>query len=589
MILTASSKLRELGCLLLLSMESILLDSRVQIAKEGNNQHLSSSIPNRAERHYPPSLSHSGSKSEFMALDGALVWLLGVYGAICLTFLMIVPKYFLPAEDAVILFAYSRNLAAHGAITFFAGGPHAEGATDFAWMALVAGAMRVGLDPYWFSAVINVGSLLGLAMVLLRLGRVRISMLRVLAIAGSAALFPQIFAAAAGFAVLPDALLLALLVLLVTEGRSTWASVASLALCLFRPDGVVFVLPLLGYLVVSSNDRTRSFGKVAGIFLAPGILYFAWRMHYFGELFPLPFLVKSDAQRVLGLVVTHSMQQSLKYLLFDAAVLLPGIMTRGLRPRYLFVGLIAVPTAFYWMMRLDQNIGDRFFYYLPLTAALLIAVHWGQTTLSSRRILSWVGVGAWLLLIAMPLYRELRTFRDMQFNETKSIAQELNVMPEHGTMITTEAGFLPYYSGWTTYDPWGLNTPEFAHRFIQPRDVERLRADVIVAHPDQTESCLVQPGWQAQYGSRTWPNLTRNLVIGARGSRYELWLISYGSEFYRQRRRWRYGEGDRECWFLLRDSPYYSGIAEALHRHHGVGPPESMRLEEEHSAIRNYH
>ena len=569
-------------------MESILLDSRAYtVAKESNKRHLPSSIPNRTEGHYASSLSHSEPRAEFTGPERGLVWLLRVYGAICLTFLMIVPKYFLPAEDAMILFAYSRNLAAHGAITFFASGPNAEGATDFAWMALVAGAMRVGLDPYWFSAVINVGSLLGLAMVLLRLGGVRISMLRVMTIAGSAALFPQIFAAASGFAVLPDALLLALLILLVTEGRVAWASLASLALCLFRPDGVVFALPLLGYLVVSSKDRARSFGKVAGIFLAPGMLYFGWRVHYFGELFPLPFLVKSDAQRVIGLVVAHSMHLSLKYLLFDTAVLLPGIMARGLRPRYLFVSLIAVPTAFYWMMRLDQNIGDRFFFYLPLTAALLIALHWEQTTLSSRRILLGVGVGAWLLLISMPFYRELRTFRDMQFNEAKSIAQALSEMPEHGTMITTEAGFLPYYSGWTTYDPWGLNTPEFAHRFIQPADVERLRADVIVAHPDQAESCLIQPGWQSQYGSRTWPNLTRNLVIGARDSRYELWLISYGSEFYRQRRRWHYGEGDRECWFLLRDSPRYSGIAEALRRHHGVAPPESIRLEEDHVAIRN--
>jgi hypothetical protein len=532
-------------------------------------------------------LSRDETKAELAAPERALVWLLRVYGAICLILLMIVPKYFLPAEDAMILFAYSRNLAAHGAITFFAGGPHAEGATDFAWMALVAGAMRVGLDPYWFSAVVNVGSLLGLAVVLLRLARVRISMPRVLTIAGSAALFPQIFAAASGFAVLPDALLLALLVLLATEGRVAWASLASLGLCLLRPDGVVFVLPLLGYLVVSSKERARSLGMVAGIFLVPGILYFAWRGHYFGELFPLPFLVKSDAQRVFGLVVAHSMQQSLKYLLFDMAVLSPVVLVRGVRPRYLFASLIAVPTVFYWMMRLDQNIGDRFFYYLPLAAALLIAVHWGQTALSSRRILLWVGVGAWLFLIAMPFYRELRTFRDMQFNEAKSIARALNAMPEHGTMITTETGFLPYYSGWTTYDPWGLNTSEFAHRFIQPADVERLRPDVIVAHPDQAESCLVQPGWQAQYGKRSWPNLTRNLVIGAPGPQYELWLISYGSEFYRQRRRWHYGEGDRECWFLLRDSLVYSGIAEALRRHHGVGPPESIHLEEEHTAIPN--
>ncbi|MBB5319265.1 hypothetical protein [Tunturibacter empetritectus] len=511
------------------------------------------------------------------------MWLLGIYGAIGLSFLAIVPKYFLPAEDAMILFAYSRNLALHGVITFFAGGPRTEGATDFAWMALVAGAMRVGLDPYWFSAMVNVGSLLGLAVVLLRMARIRISTLRVLTIAGSVALFPQIFAAAAGFAVLPDALLLATVTLLVIERRVAWASLGALVFCLFRPDGVVFVLPLLAYAVVSSKEKRVELGRVAAFFLVPGIAYFAWRVHYFGELFPLPFLVKSDARRVLGLVVAHSMQQSLKYLLFDAAVLMPGILLRGLRPKYLFVSLIAAPTAFYWMMRLDQNIGDRFFYYLPLAAAILLAIHWEQTTFSSRRTVLGVGFVAWLFLIAMPFYRELRTFRDMQFHEAKGVAQELSATPEHGSMVTTEAGFLPYYSGWTTYDPWGLNTPEFAHRFVQPEDVERLRADVIVVHPDQPESCLIQPGWQTQYAGRTWPNLSRNLVIGVKASRYELWLVSYGSEFYRQRRGWRYGEGDRECWFLLRDSPHYSGIAEALGRHHGVGPPESIRLEREHA------
>jgi hypothetical protein len=46
-----------------------------------------------------------------------------------------VPLRFLPAEDAVILFQYSRNLATPGAITYLANGPHVEGATDFAWVA----------------------------------------------------------------------------------------------------------------------------------------------------------------------------------------------------------------------------------------------------------------------------------------------------------------------------------------------------------------------------------------------------------------------------------------------------------------------
>ena len=73
----------------------------------------------------------------------------------------------------------------------------------------------------------------------------------------------------------------------------------------------------------------------------------------------------------------------------------------------------------------------------------------------------------------MPLSRELRTFRDLQFDGVKNIAEGLGRLSERGTIMTTEAGTLPYFSGSQTYDAWGLNTPEFAHRFVQPKDVER--------------------------------------------------------------------------------------------------------------------
>src|SRR5260370_785727 len=80
----------------------------------------------------------------------------------------VIPYRYLPAEDAVILFQYSRNLAEHGAITFLSGGPHVEGATDFAWMVLVAAVTKCGLTPFWFCAAANVLSLLGLALLLLK-------------------------------------------------------------------------------------------------------------------------------------------------------------------------------------------------------------------------------------------------------------------------------------------------------------------------------------------------------------------------------------------------------------------------------------
>jgi hypothetical protein len=512
--------------------------------------------------------------------------------------LALVPHFFLPAEDATILFQYSRNLYQHGAIIFFAGGPHTEGATDFLWMLLISGAMRIGIPAFAFCAAMNILSLLGLSLVLLRIAELRISAWRVLAVVGAAALFPQIFAAASGFAVLPDAFLLALLVFSVLKRQTGQAALTALIFCLFRPDGVLFALPLLVWLLIPDGVQERegpqrlvkTLAAIAGLFVLPGLIYFGWRYRYFGELFPLPFLVKSDAHRVLGLIVTRSVRESFIPLLFVGVVLGSVVWwgnpteQRRRKTLGLSISLILIPTAFFWHMRLDQNVGNRFFYYLPLAAALLLAVNW-RAVVGKQKFLLRMACAGWLVLVAMPLHRELRTFRDMQFNQVKSIAEGLGRLSEQGTIMTTEAGTLPFFSGWQTYDAWGLNTPEFAHRFVQPNDVDRLKADVVVVHPDPPEGCLARNWPPDGYTDRSWPHLTRNLVIGANRGEYELWLVSYGSEYYRGRKHWRYGEGDRECWFVRLDSPRYAGIVRVLEQNHAVRPDEALRLEEAHGRL----
>ena len=108
----------------------------------------------------------------------------------------------------------------------------------------------------------------------------------------------------------------------------------------------------------------------------------------------------------------------------------------------------------------------------------------------------------------------------------------------------------------------------------------RLNPDLITLHPDPPESCVVQPGWKADYAGRSWPHMTRNLVLGADPAPYELWLTSYGSEYYRLRKHRDYGEGDRECWLVRRDSPAYAGIVAALRQNHAIPPSEAIGREE---------
>ncbi len=518
-------------------------------------------------------------------IDRLLILLLQIYGAAALIALALVPTRFLPSEDALILFEYSRNLAQHGSISFLANGPRVEGATDFGWMILIAAAMRLSVAPFQVCALANVCSLIGLGATLLRLAGLRIAFSGLMAVAGAAALCRQIFAAASGFDVLPNAFLLALLVLCVTRGYASRAAGCALALCLLRPDGVVFALPLLAYLALARHeDRPRTLTWIAGGFVLPGILYFFWRWHYFGELLPLPFLVKADFYRDLGIFVGGSMRASVAPLLFTFAAIAPVLWLRRRGNGWLVLALIGLPTLFYWCMRLDQNVGSRFFFYLPAAAAILLAFNW--QALGKRKALAFrAALAAWAILFAAPLYRESLTFRYMQFGEVRSIARALGALPQHGLLLTSEAGFLPYYSGWPAVDTWGLNTPKFAHRFFRPEDVEKIRPDLIVTHPDLTESCLAQPGWLTLYPDRSWPHMTRNLIEGAAPAHYELWLTTYGSEFYRLRKHWQYGEGDRECWLVRRDSPLRDSLEKILAAHHAVPPAEATELEQQHAPL----
>ena len=524
------------------------------------------------------------SRERFTWYDWVLITTLAAYGMVASVALLMVPRFFMPAEDAVILWGYSRNLAMHGAITYIAGGPHTEGATDFAWMLLVAGAMRCGIDPFVFTAIVNVVCLIGLAMLLVHLAGARLSMSRVLVVMGAACLFPQAFAAASGFATLPDAFLLTLLVVCVLKDRAWTATFVALLFCLFRPDGVVFAVPLLLMMTLSGEMNLQRAAKVLVVFGGLGASYFFWRVWYFGELFPLPFLVKSDAQRVIHTVIVGSVRTSLVFLLFSLLALLPVWRSQNNSfGKRLAVCLLVIPTLFYWGMRLDQNVGFRFFFYIPLAAGILVAVNW-DALCDQRTLLLRGGFAAWLVLMAMPMRRELRTFLDLQSPDLQDIAEQLGRLQSKGTMLSSEAGILPYYSEWASVDPWGLNTAEFAHRFFQAKDVGQIAPDLIHLHADENEHCVADPSLNGE--ERTWPQLIHNLVAGADPAKYDLWLTSYGSAHYRLRKHWRYGEGDRDCWFVRKDAPTHDAIVGILATYHGVGGTTAQALEMHHVIMR---
>ncbi|MGH7328615.1 MAG: hypothetical protein ACREJX_09730, partial [Polyangiaceae bacterium] len=153
-------------------------------------------------------------------------------------------SYGFPHEDAFILFKYANNLACGHGIVFYAGGPHAEGATDFLWMLSLACARFLTIDVAIAAAALNaVGFFLAARIFLSRRPR-REARARVVRWLGAILLFgsPAAVAGSRGFsAMLYSALALVLLqrVLAASPKKTRDVPLYAVVLGLLRPDGVI--------------------------------------------------------------------------------------------------------------------------------------------------------------------------------------------------------------------------------------------------------------------------------------------------------------------------------------------------------------
>lgn len=517
--------------------------------------------------------------SRWTWIDSVIFWAVAIFGVVNFVTLLVAPHFFRPSEDAVILFQYSRNLAHTGAITYVTNGPHAEGATDFGWMLLIAEGMKLHISPLWVVAFCNVASLALLTWLLLRIAGVRFYSAAALFIIGTYGLMPQLGASLVGFSVLPFACLLVMMVFCFLNRNDVALALTCLLLCLFRPDGVVFAVPMLIGSLVVYDARIRRAAIFSGGFLIPGLVYFVWRWHYFNSLLPLPFLVKSNTQRFAHLVVPDSLVQGAFLCVFTFVLGWVVWRKSGRHPgptRAIVLCLMLLPNLFYFAMHLEQNTGRRFFIYLPVSLAVLIAMQWEGIRVR-RVLLLRLAVALWFVFICRLWLTSLQGALEGELGTRQAIASDLG-RSGVGTLIVTEAGILPYYSHWITYDAWGLNTARFSRHLIQPSDVAAIRPDAIMMFTgDEVPECTKGVGWQTPYTEHGWQNMTRNLVVGADPSAYDLWYVPFGNSRLRAIRGFKSWQGGQDCWFVRRSSPLAADIAKALSQHGGL--PET-RYEE---------
>ncbi|HET9957852.1 MAG TPA: hypothetical protein VFQ61_25315 [Polyangiaceae bacterium] len=489
-----------------------------------------------------------------------------------------------PHEDAFILFRYVEHLAHGQGIVFNTVGPHAEGATDFLWMVLLALGTRLGVDVAEFAALLNA---LGVAL-LAGLGSAMFLGLRAPSLGDRAFLLilsmalPFLPFASASYEGFSSLLYCGLIVggaaAAVSEERKWVHATPWLALivALFRPDGVLLAVPMTVTALWRSRARLHASKRLLFHVLAAAVLgacYFMWRYRYFGLLLPLPLYVKSRGTAVLpGLEDNWDWfwnASGAPLILLCCITLALVVQRRGSgahRSRSLL--WIALPAVFLFAGLLfahqSQNIAFRF--QAPIHALLLALMlsqlgvaldHWPSHL--ARGSGRFFGV---LAIVAAFFFPKTIWPLDYMDGVSVELARHLN-----GKVVAaTEAGRLAFWTDGTVIDVVGLNDPRCAQRPADLNYISAVQPDVIMFHaagtlserllrralgsasrgevgkiPAQALGAALQPSFSrlVESAPREYPGsvLPHRLAAAtlaywlSRSSEYEVVLLRYGGSF----------------------------------------------------------
>ncbi|MBI3889974.1 MAG: hypothetical protein HY303_00430 [Candidatus Wallbacteria bacterium] len=411
-----------------------------------------------------------------------------------------------PLEDAAMLLRYSQHVAAGHGIVWNLGAPPVDGATDFLFMMVVAGLAWLGLAVETACRVVTLSSHVTTVALVYLAARQLYDAPRPAAAFSAAFLAagPGVFYVEACFGTPFFALWACItwwFAATIAQGRDSVPlelgfGLSALALGLTRPEGVFLGVFLLAAVVAARGLQASRRSMATWAFAVGGLggAYFLWRWHYFGHPLPNPFYRKGG-----GHLYLDSLRESVRNLVIMAMPFWPafalGLRSPASRRHVLRA---AIPTgcftAIWVLLSQEMNFVWRFQYaLLPLlliewhaaVGGLAAELKWppaGGLPKATRKSLTLalaVAAMSFLMLEQWGIAKH-RGSRDGRYE----VARVLAPLAGRGyTIATTEAGTLPFYSGWNAIDAWGLNDSWIAHHGgITEEYLESSRPAVIVFH-----------------------------------------------------------------------------------------------------------
>src|SRR5579872_4050097 len=411
-----------------------------------------------------------------------------------------------PFEDAAMLMRYAVHIAQGYGITWNTGAPPVDGGTDFLFMVVLAGLVKIGLSAEIAARVIGIAShLLTVLIVYYTIVKLhKCSRWAGLFSATYLAIGPALAYISAYFGT-PFFALFACLTWycankLIAPDRPRIMpllfALSGLILGLIRPEGVILATFML-CAVVHMQGLKHSVGVVAtfiAVFLSLGGAYFLWRWHYFGYPLPNPFYKKGG-----GHLYMSSLIDLIKMVLhlcgpFTFAIVAGFRSRKTLKPTvFLLIPTLAF-TVIWVLLSSEMNFDARFQYaILPIVCMSWPLLIKGITQEFRLPELKWFDQRTKLMLfaivgglcLALASYQSSIDTQNVYYHDGKyDVATMLQQYSSKGyTMATTEAGLLPFYSHWNDIDTWGLNDQWIAHNGqITSAYLDRYKPELIMFH-----------------------------------------------------------------------------------------------------------
>ena len=435
-----------------------------------------------------------------------------------------------PFEDAAMIMRYAQHLAGGHGVVWNIGEAPVDGATDFLFMVASAALIKLGFTVG--QAVRGIGFASHLLTVLIiywvnrriHNGSVPLSFLSGLYLAvGTGLSYVSAYFGTPFFA-LAAASTWTLGLFIIKEPNPRWGLSLLFALCglitgLIRPEGVILAsLMLLAIIIMRGVKNSISIIVIFGVvFLTLGGAYFLWRWDYFGYPFPNPFYKKGE-EGWDWTTFNSSLLNALRLSLPVAFAFILAFRSREtIKPAIAYLIPILGFAAAFGMISDEMNYGARFQYatvpiallsWIPLVRGIRFEAlshasvkERGAYIVAGIALCAGVVYYSWFQTCFLALYQQ-SCDRPYERDGRLEMAQMLADYRDKGYVIaTTEAGLLPYYSGWTAIDTWGLNDQFIAHNgSITVEYLDEYKPHIIMFHdyysplvpPKLTEANLAQ-------------------------------------------------------------------------------------------------